>query len=269
MSAKIDLTGKRYGRLIVIGEAKREKGGHLKWECLCDCGNKTVVSGSNLKSGHIRSCGCLAMETHYKHGYAKNGKTERLYSIWRHMIERCHNEKCPSYSNYGARGIFVCEEWRNDVDTFIKWAKENGYKKNLTIDRIDNNKGYCPENCKWSTVSEQANNRRTNNLIEYKGQTKTLMQWLDELDIDISYTSLQNRFAMGWSAERAFNEPVNNSETGKRGVSIRRDGKTIRYRAYIYVDKKRIYLGTYKTLEEAVSAREAAEEKYLGKKEGD
>lgn len=261
---KIDLTGKRYGRLIVVGEEGKDKAGHLKWQCKCDCGNMTVVSGTNLKSGRIKSCGCLLAETIYKHGYAVNGKVDRLYSIWRHMIERCYNEKSKSYEDYGGRGITVCDEWKNDIESFRKWALKNGYADNLTIDRKDNDKGYSPGNCRWADVSMQANNRRSNVLIEYKGETKTLMQWCRE--IGISFSIVQKRLNYGWSVDRAFSEKIHAAKSGTKGVQIRKDGKSIRYRAIINVNKKKIDLGTYKTLEEAVSARKAAEEKYYGKK---
>lgn len=259
-----DLTGQKFGRLKVIERSNSNKRGRALWLCECECGKIKVISGTNLISNHTQSCGCLLMESRYKHGYEINGNVDRLYSIWRHMIERCYNENVESYKNYGGRGITVCEEWKNDIESFRKWAIENGYAENLTLDRKENDKGYSPDNCRWADLSMQANNRRSNVLIEYNGETKTLMQWCRELGI--SFSTTQNRLNLGWSVERAFNEPVHTPESGVKGVQIRKDGKSIRYRPFIYVNKKRICLGTYKNLEDAVSARREAEEKYYGKK---
>lgn len=252
MSKMRDLTGKKFGKLTVINRVDN-KGEKVCWLCKCDCGNETCVTTSNLVTGHIKSCGC----GHCKHGYAKNNEKNRLYSIWRHMIERCYREDTNGFSQYGGRGITVCEEWRKDVSLFISWAIENGYKDNLSIDRMDNDKGYSPENCRWVSQSEQCNNKRNNIVIEYKGKKQTLTQWCE--DLKVPFNLAQKRYHRGWEVDRIFNEPVKKSETGVRGVSIRKDGKTIKYRAYIYEGNKRKHIGTYDNLEDAVSARRQAE----------
>lgn len=118
------------------------------------------------------------------------------------MRTRCYSESHKSYPEYGGRGITVCDEWKNSSDSFIEWALENGYNDSLTLDRIDNNKGYSPNNCRWATMKEQANNTRKNVVIKYNGEEKTISQWADELGINRN--TLSNRIKRGWSVERAF-----------------------------------------------------------------
>ena len=168
-----DRTGERYGRLLVLEHyGKDHRGKHL-WKCVCDCGNEVVVRGEYLKSGHTKSCGCNKSISHtITHGKSKS----RLYKIWVGMKERCYNPNRNSYCWYGAKGICVCDEW-DDFENFYDWSMNNGYSDELTIDRIDSNGNYCPENCRWSTDREQANNRSTNRIIEYNGESHTLEEW--------------------------------------------------------------------------------------------
>jgi hypothetical protein len=144
----------------------------------------------------------------YKHGESKrkNGSRTRLYVIWCNMIERCYNPHFQAFSNYGGRGIRVCDEWRNCFLAFREWAMTNGYDNKLTLDRIDNNGNYEPSNCKWSTVREQSNNRRTNRLITYRGETKTMIQWAET--IGIPYDTFKRRLYYGWSVDKAIETPV-------------------------------------------------------------
>ena len=153
-----------------------------KWKCVCDCGNTIEVLGYNLKSGNTRSCGCLqkdwATEQHKKHGETGT----RLFTAWVHMKQRCNNPNDRAYKYYGARGITVCEQWANSFEDFRDWAMTNGYADNLTIDRIDVNGDYSPENCRWITIQEQQRNKRDNVRVSYNGQVKTVGEWAKEFN---------------------------------------------------------------------------------------
>lgn len=150
-----NLTGKRFGKLTVLSLANEE--GPARWLCECECGNKKIVLGTSLTNGNTTSCGCVQ-----KHAAAETGKASRthgetktaLYRVWCGMKTRTENPNCDHYEWYGKRGIKVCEEWKESFTAFRNWALENGYKKGLSIDRIDNNLGYAPNNCRWITVSE-------------------------------------------------------------------------------------------------------------------
>lgn len=212
MSKLIDLTGKRYNNLVVIGRAENSKNGILIWKCLCDCGNITQVRGSNLKSGAVKSCGCRRKNAKptLTHGMSHT----RLYRIWAGMKARCYSRNIPSYKDYGARGIAVCEEWRHSFESFAEWANNNGYSDNMTIERKDIDGDYCPHNCKWIPFNEQQGNRRICRFYEYKGETKNLAEWCRCLNL--SYSVIHNRInKLGWDFERAISEPVHIEKRNK------------------------------------------------------
>lgn len=203
-----NLLGNRYGNLTVLEKSKgiRHPNGKVStaWLCRCDCGRKVVVESQSLKSGNTKSCGCLRRKI-YSEKFTKHGMSStRIYGIWAGIVNRCTNENCDSHGIYIKRGITICEEWRKSPEKFIEWSMENGYSDGLTIDRIDNNKGYSPDNCRWVDTYIQANNKRNNKRIFYNGETKSLAEWCRELDIPYSRTQL--RLARGWSVEEAFNK---------------------------------------------------------------
>lgn len=205
----IDMTGEKYGKLLVVEYAGKTQRGISLWKCKCDCGREVAVQSANLRNGHTKSCGCFRAEW-CKENCTKHGlEHTRLYGIWTDMIHRCHNPENSSYERYGARGISVCEEWRNDVRVFYDWAINNGYSDDLTIDRVDNNGNYCPDNCRWATRVEQASNRRSNILITRNGETKTMKQWA--ISEGIPYQVVWQRIKkLGWDTERALTEKVAN-----------------------------------------------------------
>ena len=197
-----DITGQKFGKLTVIKRLGLNSSGHSIYLCQCECGNFTKVSRPNLKSGSVKSCGCLLKHSEKRHGLSKTP----LYNSWRDMKIRCYNENSPSYVNYGGRGIKVCEEWLNDFMTFYKWAMANGYKKGLSIDRIDVNGNYEPNNCRWVSMKVQQNNRRNNHYITYRGETHTLMEWSEITGIN--YDCLKTRInTLKWSIEKALTTP--------------------------------------------------------------
>ena len=183
----IDLSGQKYGRLTVISRAEGKDKRRVYWLCRCECGKEVVVQSSQLRTGHTRSCGCL-LDGSYN---VTHGMTHtRLYRLWFTMKQRCTDPKSSGYHKYGAKGITICEEWMT-FEPFMKWALKNGYTDELSIDRIENSKGYCPENCRFVTMCKQQNNRTNNLYIEINGETHTLADWCRILDI--KYYTIQHK----------------------------------------------------------------------------
>ena len=198
MSRIIDLTGEKYGFLKVIRMLDERKHGKVVWLCKCDCGNTTKVLSNNLRNGSTISCGCRNKKNRIrtKHGLCKS----RIYNIYICMKERCCNPKSKSYKNYGLRGIDICEEWKQDFMSFYNWAIANGYSEELTIDRIDNNKGYAPDNCRWVNKYIQNNNTRRNRKIHCFGETHTVSEWT--MITGINRNTINSRLNKGLSPEK-------------------------------------------------------------------
>lgn len=202
-----DLTGKKFGKLTVSKlHGRTETTGGTKfylWLCKCDCGKDKVCRSNNLVSGRNVSCGCRM------HGHTKHGKAYHpLYAVRSNMIQRCHNKKSGEYKNYGARGITVCQEWRDSPSSFIEHMESIGWTKgsDLTIDRIDNDKDYTPGNVRLATKVQQGRNKRTNVVIDAFGKTMTMADWSESKGIP--YSTLQARIYRGWTPERALTEEV-------------------------------------------------------------
>lgn len=185
-----DMTGQRFERLTVVERAENDKQGNARWLCKCDCGNTTIVPAHALRQGRTKSCGCLLSESSKrrmtslltKHGMAGS----KLYRVYSAMRDRCEKPSCSEYHRYGGRGITVCDEWKNDRNSFFEWALNNGYKEGLQIDREDNDGNYCPENCRWVTRLENCNNTSKNVFLEFDGETHTLSEWSRILGINRS-----------------------------------------------------------------------------------
>ena len=203
---KLDLTGQKFGRLMVVSEALKI-GNRTRWYCLCVCGNTTVVDGSNLRQGYTQSCGCFHLEiTSARNGTHHQTQT-RLFHIWMSMKARCQNPKNPSWKYYGGRGIKICSEWLSSFECFANWAKTHGYSDSLSIDRINVNGDYRPENCRWATNKLQARNKTDN--VFYKG--RCLADWCEELGI--SRRTVDRRIHRShWPIEKALFTPVINQK---------------------------------------------------------
>ena len=200
----VDLTGQKFGRLTVVRFDHKENG-RKYYLCQCDCGNFKIVSNHSLKSGNTKSCGCLHKEIliqRNKDNRIHHPENERLLRIWRAMLHRCYKETDEHYDHYGGRGIKVCDDW-HDFETFQKWALANGYADNLTIDRLDGNKDYCPENCSWATMTVQNNHKSDTKWLTYKGKTQSLSDWCRELGLDYFRTKARLN-SLRWSVEDAF-----------------------------------------------------------------
>lgn len=206
MSKKIDRTGITYGKLTAIKCAGRiGSSKKLHWNCQCSCGRICVVDGGALQSGNTISCGCVSAEIlqkrNFKHGYAKRSiKGKGIYNCWRHMRERCENENCKDYKDYGDRGITVCERWM-DFKNFIEDMGERPTSKH-SIDRIDTDGNYFPENCKWATNPEQQNNKRNNRRLAFNGKSQNAKQW--SVELSIPYQTILWRLKNGRSIEQAL-----------------------------------------------------------------
>ncbi len=209
MPARIDLTGQRFGKLVVQQCVRSESRYRLIWGCICDCGNSKEVYASLLRNGKTQSCGCLRKEqaTLFSQGHRVNvthgmSKT-KVFSIWKAMNLRCYNPNNSSYKEYGGRGITVCDRWRGKegLEAFLIDMGHPPTDKH-SLDRIITDGNYDPSNCRWATSKQQARNRRDNRILEYAGNKMCVADWADLLNVN--HEIIRGRIKLGWSAERIF-----------------------------------------------------------------
>ncbi len=213
MPAFIDLTGKRFSRWTVIHRSKNNRHNQPTWLCRCVCGVEKIVTGGILSSGQSKSCGChkkdvqrqRMLERNTSHGLSKT----KTYKIWSGIQTRCLNPNSSGYPKYGAKGVTICERW-NDYENFL--ADMGECPDGMSIDRINNDLGYSPENCRWVDMKTQQNNRTNNNVITINGETKTFSQWADISPV--SRNTIRNRINSGWCESDAIMTPRNKNPPG-------------------------------------------------------
>ena len=207
--ATLDLTGQRFHKLTALYPTgkKSEHGSNAIWVCLCDCGKYTEANTGQLRCGTKKSCGCAKAEHASSLNRTHGGRNDRLYLVWMDMRRRCRDTKDRNYKNYGGRGISVCSEWDAHYELFKEWALSNGYdetakKSKCTLDRINVDGNYCPENCRWVDVITQCNNKRNNRRITYGGETHTMAEW--DRARGFPKNTIYKRISAGWTAEKAI-----------------------------------------------------------------
>lgn len=198
---RLNLKGSKFGRLKVIQYVGRNKSGGAQWLCQCDCGNKKIINGGDLRSGNTKSCGCLRI----RHGHAVNANTSQAYTAWSHMKQRCLNIRDKSYKSYGGRGIGVCRRWLIFAN-FLKDMGEPPTNKH-SLDRIDNNNCYFQKNCRWTTREYQQGNMRSNHIITFNNKTQCLAAWSRETRIN-QKTLWRRIVSFNWSIEKALTIPT-------------------------------------------------------------
>jgi len=240
---KLQLEGKRFGKLVVIKDVGVNKQGTYMWLCKCDCGNEKIVKGASLKYGSTNSCGCGIIEsiikTHTKHGSVNSVE----YSTWEGMKARCYNKNTPRYSEYGGRGISVCERWINSFENFLSDMGERPSNKH-SLDRFpDNNGNYEPSNCRWATDFQQLRNTRRNVWIEYNGEKFVLTDLAKKLNIH--YVTLRYQLRTKTILE-AIEAVKNNAIKTSKFTGVSYDKSMKLWSASITVNNKRIRFGRTK-----------------------
>ncbi len=215
-----EMIGKRFGRLLVKKNAGKRPGNtHTFFECICDCGNIHTLSKSNLLKGNANSCGCIAKEIliarSTTHGQYVGNNQSPIIRIFQCMYMRCYCESHEFYHLYGGRGISICDEWLHDREAFVDWAFTNGFKNGLTIDRINNDKGYNKDNCRFVSQKRQTRNTRVSVMLTIKGETKHICDWVDIYNNVVPYTTAKSRYRLGWEHERIFTVKIDESRRRK------------------------------------------------------
>ena len=215
VSRALNLTGERFGRLVVVKRVENDKHGNARWLCKCDCGGETITTTTCLRQGHTHSCGCYGLEQLKKGSKASvthNLSRTPLYQSWTLMKQRCFNSDRRDWMEYGGRGITMCDEWL-DSKMFFKWALENDYEKGKTLDRIDVNGNYEPSNCRWATLKEQGRNKRNNIHVTVNGTEYVLSELAEQFNLP--YPTVWQRYKQGDRGERLI-RPIETKHRPKK-----------------------------------------------------
>jgi hypothetical protein len=211
----VELAGQRFGRLTVLRRAEINSNGKPAWVCLCDCGNSLSVAGVRLSRGNTRSCGCLRSENVTTHGHTRGGPS-KAYRTWQNMIRRCHNPKSVGYHNYGGRGITVCGRWR---ESFVDFLGDMGDppSEHAMIDRVDNNLGYEPGNCVWTSHKNNCRNKRNNRRLLFNGKLRSIAEIADLVKGNCAKIYSRIHY-LGWSLERAIADAPGHTDTQNQEI---------------------------------------------------
>jgi hypothetical protein len=215
-----DIAGQRFDRLLVLGYLGISKNGSAIWRCQCDCGNIVDVVGHSIRSGHAKSCGCLSKESTSERFTTHGMSGTSAHIAWSNMLQRCQNPINPNYSNYGGRGVTVCDRWQEFENFFADMGEPPA---GMSLDRKDNDGNYDPDNCRWTTNQQQAINKRSNQLLTLDGRTMPMMQWASETGIKAN--TIWYRLDRGWTVEDALTKPVQKSWRDNRTITF--DGRTM------------------------------------------
>ena len=199
----IDLTGQRFGHYLVVARLPNDENDNAIWKCICDCGNERKVKGIDLRAGRRKSCGCSRKGINKSHGLSGH----RFYGTWVSMKQRCCTPSRDCFSYYGGRGISVCEEWRDDPAAFCEWCDNQKVPKRYTLDRIDNDGNYCPENCHFVSMKEQSRNTRQNVWIEHNGETLCYHDFIEKYGV-VKNRTAYGRVYKGWNYKDAALTPL-------------------------------------------------------------
>ena len=200
-----DIRDQKFGRWTALYQVEKGMSGEKRYLCRCQCGTEKILRRSSLVSGNSKSCGCFAKDVARQLCTKHGGSGTRLYRIWAGIVQRCCNDTGDyEWAKYGGRGISVCDEWR-EFSSFRDWALSSGYSDSLSIDRIDNNGNYSPDNCRWASIYEQNNNKRTSKFISYNGETGTIREFADRYGLE--YSCLYERLRLGWNVRDALLTP--------------------------------------------------------------
>ena len=202
MKKEIDITNKKFGRWTAIKFSHKDKNGQHFWLCKCECGTVKTVNKISLLQGKTLSCGCYSKEINIIRSTKHNLSHTRIYRIYMAIKARCYNEKVLCFKHYGGRGITICDEWKNDFVKFYDWSMNNGHNDTLTIDRINVNGNYEPNNCRWISLQEQFKNRRSNRKYFYKNEEHTISEWSKIKNIN--YFTLRSRLDRGWDIGKSL-----------------------------------------------------------------